>query len=74
MVWIMIAVLLIVIVLAIITIDFMAGVAAEATAFAEQLRIEAEVRWAEHRLHGIARDNFAAMLDEARSNGPGPVG
>ena len=31
-------------------------------------RIEMEVRRAERRLHDVARDSFAAMLDEARSH------
>lgn len=35
---------------------------------AERARIESEVRRAERRLHAIARDSFAAMLDEARSH------
>jgi hypothetical protein len=34
----------------------------------ERARIEMEVRRAERRLHDVARDSFAAMLDEARSH------
>jgi hypothetical protein len=34
----------------------------------ELARIELEVRRAERRLHDVARDSFAAMLDEARSH------
>ncbi|MCA1702900.1 MAG: hypothetical protein LC808_06355 [Actinobacteria bacterium] len=37
---------------------------------AEAVRIEAEVRLAERRLHHISRQTFQAMLEEARVNGP----
>ena len=36
----------------------------------ERARIELEVRRAERRLHDVARDSFAAMLDEARAYDP----
>jgi hypothetical protein len=34
----------------------------------ELARIEMEVRRAERRLHDVARDSFAAMLEEARTH------
>jgi len=34
----------------------------------ELARIEPEVRRAERRLHDVARDSFAAMLEEARTH------
>jgi hypothetical protein len=34
----------------------------------ELARIEMEVRRAERRLHDVARDSFAAMLNEARAH------
>jgi hypothetical protein len=36
----------------------------------EAARIEAEIRFAERRVHDISRETFQAMLDEARAHGP----
>jgi type II secretory pathway pseudopilin PulG len=66
MTWLLIAVLAIVTVLALLAVVVLAAYVG-GNAESEQARIEVEVRRAERQLHDIARDGFAAMLDEARS-------
>jgi Tfp pilus assembly protein FimT len=70
-VWFLLITLAVVAVLTIVVIGSMAVALADEVELQEMARIEAEVRFAEQRLHGIARDSFAAMLEEARVGGQG---
>jgi len=66
MTWFLITVLSLVVLLALIAVVLLIGYATDEMGD-ERVRIEMEVRRAERRLHDIARDSFASMLNEARS-------
>ncbi len=66
MAWFLIVVLAVVVILALAAVVLLAAYVSD-DADSERARIEWEVRRAERRLHDIARNGFAAMLDEARS-------
>lgn len=66
MLWFLIVVLAVVVVLALLVVLVLFAAAAKESE-SEQALIELQVRRAERQLHDIARDGFAAMLDEARS-------
>jgi flagellar basal body-associated protein FliL len=66
MLWFLIVVLAVVLVLALFVVLVVFAAASEMHEN-EQALIELQVRRAERQLHDIARDGFAAMLDEARS-------
>jgi len=66
MVWFLIVVLAVVLVLALLVLLAVFAAASEVREN-EQALIELHLRRAERQLHEIARDGFAAMLDEARS-------
>ena len=70
MTWFLIAVLAVVVLLALLAVVVLVSLMTDDSE-SERARIEMEVRRAEHRLHDIARDSFQAMLEEARSHGPG---
>jgi hypothetical protein len=66
MLWFLIVALAVVVVLALLVVLALFAVAAKESE-SEQALIDLQVRRAERQLHDIARDGFAAMLDEARS-------
>jgi uncharacterized membrane protein len=66
MLWFLSVVLAVVVVLALLVVLVLSAAAAEEHD-TEKALIELQVRRAERQLHEIARDGFAAMLDEARS-------
>lgn len=72
MAWFLIIVLTLVVVLALLAVLFLSVLLTD-YAESDRARIEAEVRSAERRLHDIAHNSFAAMLDEARAHGHGRV-
>ena len=67
MLWLLIAILGVIVLLALLVVLVLAGSAIDERAL-ENARIEMEVRRAERRLHDVARDSFAAMLNEARAH------
>ncbi len=66
MAWFLIVVLAVVLVLALLVVLVLSTVAANARESEKDL-IELQIRRSERQLHDIARDGFAAMLEEARS-------
>jgi Tfp pilus assembly protein PilE len=70
MVWFLIIVLAVVAVLALLAILGFAVWLSEAAPEDDAARIEWEVRRAERRLHDVASDAFASMLEEARGHSP----
>lgn len=72
MFWLLLILALVVLV-AVGAIGALASMLEETMTLNESARIEAEVRFAEHRLHDLARNGLAAMLEEARRDGHGRV-
>jgi hypothetical protein len=73
MAWFLIVVLALVVALALLAVLFLAVLLTD-YAESDRARIEVEVRSAERRLHEIAHNSFAAMLDEARAHDRGRTG
>lgn len=69
MIWFLISALAIVAVLALLALVVLTVWLTEDTNANEAARIEWEVQRAERRLHDVASDAFAAMLEEARTDG-----
>ena len=69
MIWLLIIVLVVIALTAVLGLIVLTRMTSHDSRLMEYARIEAETRRAERQVHGIAREAFQAMLDEARSQG-----
>jgi uncharacterized protein YoxC len=68
MIWLLVIVLVVIALAAVFGLVVLTRLTSHEARLMEYARIEAETRWAERQVHGIAREAFQAMLDEARSS------
>ena len=69
MIWLLAIVLVVIALTAVVGLVVLTRMTSHDSRLMEYARIEAETRRAERHVHGIAREAFQAMLDEARSQG-----
>ena len=70
MIWLLVIVLVVISLVAVAGLVFLTRLTSRDSRLMEYARIEADTRRAERQVHGIAREAFQAMLDEARQSGP----
>ena len=68
MIWLLIIVLVVIALAAVVGLVLLTWMRGRDSRLMEYARIEAETRRAERHVHGLAREAFQAMLDEARSS------
>ena len=66
MVWLLVGVLVVIALAAVVGLVLLTRMTSHDSRLMEYARIEAETRRAERQVHGLAREAFQAMLDEAR--------
>ena len=72
MIWLLTIVLVVIALAAVLGLVVLVRMTSRDSRLMEYARIEAENRRAERQVHGLAREAFQAMLDEARQSGPLP--
>ena len=68
MIWLLVIVLVVIALAAVFGLVVLTRMTSRDSRLMEYARIDAETRRAERQVHGIAREAFQAMLDEARSS------
>ncbi len=70
MIWLLISVLVVIALAAVAGLVVLTRMTSRDSRLMELARIEADTRRAERQVHGLAREAFQAMLEEARESGP----